>query len=67
MGEEVDNMNIKKIILYGLGGVALYLGATALFNLPASGAFLLLPLALCGAMHLFMNHGDEKKHAAHKH
>ncbi len=67
-------MNIKKIVIYGLGAAALYLGASAIFNLPASYAFLILPLALCGVMHLFMNHGeghgstDEKKpQTAHQH
>jgi len=37
------------------------------FHIPIFGAFFFVPLVLCMAMILFMGHGDEKKHATHKH
>jgi hypothetical protein len=45
----------------------IYAFALTFFHMPVFGAFFFVPLVLCMAMILFMGHGDEKKHATHKH
>lgn len=60
---------MTKFLTFILAAVGIYSAAIWLFHAPFSG-FLLLPLLLCGAMFLFMDHGSETregKSAKHAH
>lgn len=55
--------NIWKIVM--VAGVV-FLGYSifaTIFHVPLFGSYLLIPLLLCGAMHLFMNHGEKHEHS----
>lgn len=58
---------IATIIFAVLIAFTIYGLSLALFHMPLYGAFFLIPLFLCMAMVLFMAHGEDKKHVAHKH
>ncbi|MEO6508977.1 MAG: hypothetical protein ABIO02_03415 [Patescibacteria group bacterium] len=59
----------KKIMIAAGVGLLLYSIFASTLHMPVIGTFLLIPLLLCGAMMLFMNHGstDEKEGKAHHH
>ena len=56
-------------IVFGIVIVlALYGLLVSFAHMPFFATFLLLPLALCGIMMMFMGHGEDKKeYPAHKH
>lgn len=50
------------IIVFALYGVLMTFSHLSFF-----ATFFLFPFILCGVMMLFIEHGNEKKHVAHKH